>query len=322
MSSETVSKTSVQAEEPGRWALFVAYVSGSDLWRQFRGSPSAISGAVAITTLVVLALLAPWISPQNPFDPASLNVLDANLRPAWLQDGSWRYLLGTDRQGRDVLSAILFGLRVSLFVSTAATLLAMVIGVSTGLLAGYYRGLVDNLLMRVADVQLSFPAILIALLIDGISRNVLSHAVHRDLAIPIVIAAIGLSNWVPFARTVRGSVMVEREKDYVHAAAITGVSVPRILLRHILPNVLGPVLVLGTLGLGLAVLTEAALSYLGVGVPVTRPSLGTLVRIGNEVLFSGEWWIAIFPGITLVFLVLAVNLFGDWVRDALNPRLR
>jgi len=306
----------------GRWSVFVARLTDSCIWYQFRHSPAAMTGAAVIAAFVFLALFAPWIAPQNPFDPAKLDILDANLPPAWLQGGSWQYILGTDRQGRDVLSAILFGLRVSLLVSLASTLLALLVGVTAGLLAGYSRGLVDNVLMRVADIQLSFPAILIALLIDGISRNLLSHAMHLDLTIPIVIAAIGLSNWVQFARTVRGSVMVEREKEYVQAATISGVSMPRILVTHILPNVLGPVLVLSTLGLGLAVLTEAALSYLGVGVPATRPSLGTLVRIGNDVLFSGEWWISIFPGLALVLLVLAVNLFGDWLRDALNPKLR
>jgi peptide/nickel transport system permease protein len=322
MRSVIMDGTRVGTADLSRWSLFVARVTDSDLWHRFRRSPAAMAGAAAIAAFVFLALFAPWIAPQNPFDPAKLDILDANLPPAWLHDGNWQYILGTDRQGRDVLSAILFGLRVSLLVSLAATLFALLVGVTAGLLAGYSRGLVDNVLMRMADIQLSFPAILIALLIDGISRNVLSHAVHRDLTVPIVIAAIGMSNWVQFARTVRGSVMVEREKEYVQAATISGVSMPRILATHILPNVLGPVLVLGTLGLGLAVLTEAALSYLGVGVPATQPSLGTLVRIGNEVLFSGEWWISIFPGLALVLLVLAVNLFGDWLRDALNPKLR
>jgi peptide/nickel transport system permease protein len=221
-----------------------------------------------------------------------------------------------------VLSTIIYGLRVSLFVSFAATIFALLVGVSAGLLAGFYRGHLDNFLMRLADVQLSFPAILIALLIDGIARNALPPTLHRELAIPIVIAAIGLSNWVQYARTVRGSTLVEREKEYVQAARVSGVGTASILVRHILPNVLGPVLVLATLGLGIAVLTEATLSFLGLGVPATRPSLGTLIRIGNEVLFSGEWWMTIFPGLTLVLLVLAVNLLGDWLRDTLNPKLR
>jgi peptide/nickel transport system permease protein len=297
-------------------------LADSDLWHHFRSSPVAITASLLVLLFVGLAIFAPWIAPQNPFDPAALDIMEARRPPAWSDGGSWAYPLGTDSQGRDVLSTIIYGLRVSLFVSFAATVFALLVGVSAGLLAGFYRGHLDNLLMRLADVQLSFPAILIALLIDGIARNALPPTVHRELAIPIVIAAIGLSNWVQYARTVRGSTLVEREKEYVQAARVSGVGTASILVRHILPNVLGPVLVLATLGLGIAVLTEATLSFLGLGVPATRPSLGTLIRIGNEVLFSGEWWMTIFPGLTLVVLVLAVNLLGDWLRDTLNPKLR
>lgn len=295
---------------------------GGDLWYSFRHSPLTVAAACTTLALVLAALLAPWIAPHDPFDPAGLDILDARLPPVWLADGSWRYPLGTDNQGRDILSSILYGSRISLVVSVLATLFSMIAGVSVGLISGYVGGRLDNLLMRLGDVQLSFPTILIALLIDGISRNVLPRDLHQELAIPILIIAIGLSNWVQYARTVRGSTLVEREKEYVQAAKVTGVATHRILISHILPNVVGPVLVIATLGLGLAVLTEATLSFLGLGAPPTQPSLGTLIRIGNEVLFSGEWWITIFPGAALVILVLAVNLLGDWLRDALNPRLR
>jgi peptide/nickel transport system permease protein len=295
---------------------------GGDLLYSFRHSPLTLVAACTTLALVLAALLAPWIAPHDPFDPAGLDILDARLPPVWLVDGSWRYPLGTDNQGRDILSSILYGSRISLIVSVLATLFSMVAGVGVGLISGYVGGRLDNLLMRLGDVQLSFPTILIALLIDGISRNVLPRDLHQELAIPILILAIGLSNWVQYARTVRGSTLVEREKEYVQAAKVTGVATHRILISHILPNVVGPVLVIATLGLGLAVLTEATLSFLGLGAPPTQPSLGTLIRIGNEVLFSGEWWITIFPGAALVILVLAVNLLGDWLRDALNPRLR
>ena len=232
-----------------------------------------------------------------------------------------RYLLGTDPQGRDMLSAIIYGLRTSLIVGFASVLLAAAVGITFGLLAGYYGGLLDAAIMRIADVQLSFPAILIALLIDGISRTVMDRTMHDILAVPVLIVAIAASYWVQYARTVRGLVLVERGKEYVLAAKVTGVSPWRIILTHIEPNVIGPVLVIATINLSLAILTEATLSFLGVGVPPTMPSLGSLARIGNEFLFSGDWWISIFPGAVLVALCLSVNLIGDWLRDALNPKL-
>jgi peptide/nickel transport system permease protein len=278
----------------------------------------------AIVALICIlgALLAPWIAPHNPFDLASLNLLDAFKPPAWIEGGERAYLLGTDDQGRDVLSAIMYGARVSLLVGLSATLFATTLGVTLGLLAGYLGGKLDALLMRICDVQLTFPSILVALLIDGVVRAALPREVHDQIALFVVIFAIGISEWPKFARTVRGSTMVERNKEYVQAARVIGVSPPRIMLSHVLPNVLGPVLVIATLNLGLAILSEATLSFLGVGVPATQPSLGTLIRIGNDFLFSGEWWITIFPGVTLIAMVLSVNLLGDWLRDALNPKLR
>jgi peptide/nickel transport system permease protein len=268
------------------------------------------------------ALLAPWIAPHDPFDLASLDLLDAFTRPAWVAGGKTTYLLGTDNQGRDMLSAILYGARISLAVGFAAVLFSMVLGVTLGLLSGYIGGRLDALLMRIADVQLSFPAILIALLINGIVRVSLPNAAFGNIALFVLVFAIGISGWVQYARTVRGSTLVEKNKEYVQAARVIGRRPAAIMLRHLLPNVMGPVLVIATLHIATAIITEATLSFLGVGMPPTTPSLGTLIRVGNDFLFSGEWWIALFPGVALLVLVLSVNILGDWLRDALNPKLR
>jgi len=268
------------------------------------------------------ALAAPWIAPQDPFNPAALDLNQAFRPPAWLEGGTARYFLGSDDQGRDVLSAILHGARISLGVGLAAVCFALVLGVSLGLAAGYRGGWFDALVMRIADVQLSFPAILIALLIDGVARIALPAGAQEAIAVPVLIVAIGLSAWVQYARTVRGSTLVEKEKEYVQAARVIGRRPLAIMLVHVLPNVMGPVLVIGTIQIATAIITEATLSFLGVGLPPTRPSLGTLIRVGNDFLFSGEWWITVFPGAALVTLVLSVNLLGDWLRDALNPKLR
>ena len=262
------------------------------------------------------------MAPHDPFDLASIDLLDASLPPVWMADGDPRFLLGTDDQGRDVYSTIIFGARISLVVGFASVIFSLVLGVGLGLVSGYAGGRLDAFLMRVADVQLSFPAILIALLIDGVARSVLPRDLHDELAFYVLIFAIGVSGWVQYARTVRGSTLVEKNKEYVQAARVIGIRRGTILLRHILPNVTGPVLVIATIHLAIAIITEATLSFLGVGVPPTTPSLGTLIRVGNDFLFSGEWWITIFPGAALVVLVLAVNLLGDWLRDALNPKLR
>jgi peptide/nickel transport system permease protein len=294
----------------------------SDLWFSFTRSPVTVVSAIVAAVCILGAVFAPWIAPHNPFDLASLNLSDAFKPPAWDEDGAREYALGTDDQGRDVLSAIMYGARVSLLVGLSATIFATLLGVSLGLLAGYVGGALDSLLMRICDVQLTFPSILVALLVDGVVRAVLPREVHDQIALFVVIFAIGISEWPKFARTVRGSTLVERNKEYVQAARVIGVSRARIMVSHVLPNVLGPVLVVATLNLGLAILSEATLSFLGVGVPPTQPSLGTLIRIGNDFLFSGEWWITIFPGIALILMVLSVNLLGDWLRDALNPKLR
>jgi peptide/nickel transport system permease protein len=294
----------------------------ADLAYGFRRSPVAIVSALVLAVCLAAALFAPWIAPHNPFDLATLNLTDALAPPRGMEGARPEYLLGTDDQGRDVLSAIMFGTRISLLVGVAAVALSVVLGVSLGLVSGYGGGRLDAFIMRAADVQLSFPAILIALLIDGVARAVLPRQAHGDVALVVLIIAIGVSNWPTYARTVRGSTMVEKSKEYVQAARVIGVSPAAILFRHLLPNVLGPVLVLATINIATAIVLEATLSFLGVGVPPTRPSLGTLIRVGNDFLFSGEWWITIFPGAALVILVLAINLLGDWLRDALNPKLK
>jgi peptide/nickel transport system permease protein len=294
----------------------------SDIGYSFRRSPVAIGAAAVALLLISSALFANWVAPYNPFDLATLNLLDASTPPAWSDKGSAKFLLGTDQQGRDVLSAILFGMRVSLAIGLASVVLSLVVGVGLGLLSGYVGGRLDAFLMRVCDVMLSFPAILVALLIDGVLRAALPRESHGDVAFLVLVVAIALSGWVQYARTVRGSTLIEKSKEYVQAARVIGVSPLAIMVRHVLPNVLGPVLVLATVHIAAAILTEATLSFLGVGVPPTSPSLGTLINKGNEYLFSGEWWTVIFPGAALVLLVLSVNLLGDWLRDALNPRLR
>ena len=293
----------------------------SDVWYSFRTSPMAMLAAAIAAVCIFCSVFAPWVSPHNPFDLASLNLSDARLPPAWSEGGSSKFLLGTDDQGRDILSALFYGARLSLAVGLASVLLSMLVGVGLGLLSGFVGGKTDAFIMRVCDVMLSFPSILIALLINGVGRALFPNA-QDGLALGVLILAISLTGWVQYARTVRGSTLVERNKEYVQAARVIGVAPLRIMRRHVLPNVLGPVLVLATIQVAAAILTEATLSFLGVGVPPTSPSLGTLIRVGNDFLFSGEWWITIFPGVMLVLIALSVNLLGDWLRDALNPRLR
>ncbi|WP_438999781.1 ABC transporter permease [Variovorax beijingensis] len=293
----------------------------SDVGHSFRHSPVAIAAAVVALACLLSAAFAGWVSPQDPFDLTQLELIDARLPPAWAAEGSPKYLLGTDDQGRDMLSAVIHGTRISLIVGLASVALSMVAGVALGLLAGFAGGWVDAFLMRVCDVMLSFPPILTALLIAGVARSLVTGA-NAGVAFGVLIVAISLSGWVQYARTVRGSTLVERKREYVQAAQVTGVSPLRIMRRHVLPNVMGPVLVLATIQVATAIITEATLSFLGVGAPPTSPSLGTLIRVGNNYLFSGEWWITVFPGLMLILVALSVNLLGDWLRDALNPRLR
>lgn len=313
----TASSSDKPVRGPGPWRRFL----DSDLWYSFRTSPVAVVAAVIAFVCIFCAVFANWVAPHNPFDLATLELGDARLPPAWMEEGKWTYVFGTDDQGRDILSALMYGARISLFVGVASVLLSMLIGVSLGLLSGFVGGKLDTVIMRVCDVMLSFPTILVALLIDGVGRAMFPNA-HDTLAFTVLILSIALTKWVDYARTVRGSTMVERNKEYVQAARVIGVPPLRIMYKHVLPNVTGPVLVLSTIQVAQAIIIEATLSFLGVGVPPTSPSLGTLIRVGNDFLFSGEWWITIFPGAMLVLIALSVNLLGDWLRDALNPRLR
>jgi peptide/nickel transport system permease protein len=306
------------ARSTGRLAAFFDH----DLVYSFIRSKVTVVAALVTLAIILAAVLAPWIAPHDPFDLRQLSLLDSHLPPAWAPDGDYRFPLGTDDQGRDVLSAILYGARISLSVGVLSVALATVLGIALGLIAGYAGGALDSLIMRAADVQLTFPAILIALLVDGTMRALSGEGRNEETAFWVLVLSIGLSSWVQYARTVRGSTLVEKNKDYVLAARLIGLSPASILFRQLLPNVMGPVLVLATINFGLAIILEATLSFLGVGLPPTQPSLGTLISIGNKFLFAGEWWIAIFPGVTLAGLVLAVNLLGDWLRDALNPKLR
>jgi peptide/nickel transport system permease protein len=294
----------------------------SDVWASFRRSKLTMVAAAITFLFFAIAILAGVLSPQDPFDPAQLELMNSRIPPIWSAEGQMPYLLGTDEQGRDILSAILYGLRISLLVGFLGVAFSAVLGIGLGLIAGYSGGAIDTVIMRIADVQLTFPAILIALLVDGVAKAVMGGRLDPMSTLSVLVFSIGLSFWVQYARTVRGSVMVEKGKDYIAAARLIGLAPPVIMVRHILPNVLGPVLVIATINLALAIITEATLSFLGSGMPETMPSLGTLIRIGNNYLFSGEWWIVAFPGIALAVLVLAINLLGDWLRDALNPRLR
>lgn len=295
----------------------------SDFFYRFKKSPVAIGAFIVTLTLVLSAVFAPLLATQNPFDPGSLNLMNGFSIPGEPNQFTGEsFLLGTDDQGRDVYSTILYGLRISLFVGFSAVLFAMVLGATLGLIAGYSGGRTDTIIMRIADIQLTFPAILVALLIFGIAKGITPPNYRDEVAIWVLIIAIGLSDWVQFARVVRGATLVERNKEYVQAAKLIGRSPFSIMLKHILPNTLGPVLVIATISLALAIIAEATLSFLGVGAPPTQPSLGTLIRIGQGFLFSGEWWILFYPAATLLVLALSVNLLGDWLRDALNPKLK
>ncbi|HMB11082.1 MAG TPA: ABC transporter permease [Saliniramus sp.] len=315
----------VAASSPRLWRRIYGNTRSffdGDIFYSFRQSPLTIVAFLVTMAMFTAALFAPWVAPYDTYDLGSLNLMDAYKPPAWSPGGDLNYLLGTDDQGRDVLSAMIFGLRISLLVGFSGVVLAAAFGMVLGLVSGYFGGWIDAVIMRIADVQLTFPAILIALMIDGVASSVMSTQARADFKIYVIILAIAASLWVNFARTVRGSTLVEKNREYVQAAKVMGIHPILIMLRHVLPNVMGPVLVIATLSLAVAILTEATLSFLGVGVPPTNPSLGTLIRIGNNFLFSGEWWMSIFPGVVLVVLVLAVNLLGDWLRDALNPKLR
>jgi peptide/nickel transport system permease protein len=310
------------ASSPAPAAGLTRRALDSDIFYSFRRSRLTMVAAAVTLLFFLLAIAAPLIAVQNPFDPSELQLINSRIAPLWTADGQSPFLLGTDEQGRDVLSAILYGLRISLVVGILGVVFSGALGIVLGLIAGYFGGAIDALIMRIADVQLTFPAILIALLVNGVAKSLFGNRLDAMSTLVVLVIAIGLSFWVQYARTVRSSVMVEKNKDYVAAAQLIGLPAPVIMLRHVLPNTMGPILVIATINLALAIITEATLSFLGAGMPDTMPSLGTLIRIGNNYLFAGEWWIVAFPGLALAVLILSINLLGDWLRDALNPKLR
>ncbi|MBR0845693.1 ABC transporter permease [Bradyrhizobium liaoningense] len=322
MSDAVVSNSDKQGAQPAHARNWLSRALDSDVFYSFRRSKLTMVAAAITVLFFLLAIFASALAVQNPFDPAQLQLMNSRISPLWTADGQSPFLLGTDEQGRDVFSAILYGLRISLAVGLAGVIFAGALGIALGLIAGYFGGAVDGVIMRIADVQLTFPAILIALLVNGIAKSILGNRLDATSMLVVLVISIGLSFWVGYARTVRSSVMVEKNKDYVAAAQLIGLPAPKIMLRHVLPNTMGPILVIATINLALAIITEATLSFLGVGLPDTMPSLGTLIRIGNNYLFAGEWWIVAFPGLALAALILSINLLGDWLRDALNPKLR
>ena len=296
-------------------------IKDSDIYFSFKKSPTAIISSSILFIIFFCSFFVELVTPYNPFDPSSLSLMEAFTPPSWTEDGMSKFILGTDGQGRDMLSTILYGSRISLIVGFSAIIFSLILGVGLGLTAGYFGGKYEMLVMRLNDVQLTVPSILMALLVDGIARGLISREMHDEMAIYVLIFAIGISEWPQFARVSRAATLVEKNKDYISASTIIGVSKLVIMFKHILPNILRPILVIGTIGLALAIIAESTLSFLGVGVPPTTPSLGTLIRLGNDFLFSGEWWITFFPAIFLVILAFSINLLGDWMRDTLNPRL-
>lgn len=317
-----IAEKPAAAQKTSAFGARLSRIARSDLWYSFRTHPSAIAAAALLALIVLTALAAPLITPQNPYDLAALELWNSEIPPIWNERGQWPYLLGTDVQGRDILSAILYGSRISLIIGFASVIVALAVGLALGLIAGYFGGWIDNAVMRMGDILLSMPFILVAILVSAMAAASLPTGLKDVLAAPILIFAIAIPSWVQYARTVRASTMVERKKEYVHAARLIRVRPWRIMLHHILPNTLTPIMVAATLNFGLAILSEATLSFLGVGMPPDQPSLGTLIRIGNQYLFSGLWWIVVFPAVQLCLIVLSVNMIGDWLRDALNPKLR
>jgi peptide/nickel transport system permease protein len=319
---EPIMKISSPSGWKGKIGRWLSWVADHDVFYSFTRSPVTMLASFATLVILFSSVFAPWLTPHDPFNPASLDLMDAFTPPVWIENGTWKYPLGTDDQGRDILSTIMYGNRISLMVGFFAVILSMFIGVTLGTVSGYVGGWFDAVTMRLADAQLTVPPILIALLVDGVARTTLPLAMQEDMALYVLVFSIGIAAWPQYARVTRSGAMVERNKEYIAAARVIGIHPVKIMLGHIVPNVMGPTLVMATIGVALAIIIEATLSFLGVGVPPTTPSLGTLIRVGNDFLFSGEWWITIFPVVALVVLVLAVNLIGDWLRDTFNPKLR
>jgi len=293
----------------------------SYLLYSFKQDWVAIASFIVLVSLILISIIAPVIAPYNPYDPLSIDIMNSEIPPAWIEEGTKAFIFGTDIQGRDLLSTMIYGLRLSVIIGIGAVLLQAFLGISVGLTAGYIGGKVDAILMRIADIQLSFPYLMVAIFISAIFQVVFGIGRFEELAVPLLVVIIGLSEWPVYARTVRASVLGEKNKEYVEAARVIGLSRKIIMVRHILPNTMTSVLVISTIQVANAVMSEAALSFLGLGMPVTKPSLGSLIKSGFEYIFSGSWWITFFPGIVLIVFVLVINLLGDWLRDVLNPKL-
>ncbi|HIF9186384.1 TPA: ABC transporter permease [Photobacterium damselae] len=302
---------------PSRWQRF----KQSDFLYFFRKDKVAMVSFAIFMAFATMAVFAPFIAPTNPYDLSSIDIMDAELPPSWMDEGDKRFTLGTDDQGRDIFSTILYGSRLSLTIGLLAVGLQLILGVIIGLSAGYFGGRIDNFLMRIADVQLSFSTMMVAIIISAIFRTALGSELYAQYAVVMLVVIIGIAEWPQYARTIRASVLAEKKKEYVEAAKVMGFRAPRIMFRHILPNCLSPILVISTVQVANAIMSEAALSFLGLGLPVDQPSLGSLISIGFNYIFSGAWWITAFPGLVLVVLVLVINLLGDWLRDVFNPKI-
>lgn len=309
--------TLTQESTPSRWQRFAE----SHFWHSFKADRVAQISFAIFLIYLVLALGASFIAPFDPYDPAQMDIMDSEIPPGWQEEGDERFMLGTDAQGRDMLSTILYGTRVSLLIGICAVLLQAFLGIVIGLTAGYLGGRVDSLLMRIADVQLSFSTMMVAIIFLAVFQATFGTELYQKLAMIMLILVIGIAEWPQYARTIRASVLAEKKKEYVDAARVMGFGRLRIMFRHILPNTLSPILVISTVQVANAIISEASLSFLGLGMPVSQPSLGSLIASGFEYIFSGSWWITVIPGLVLILLVLVMNLLGDWMRDVLNPKL-
>lgn len=301
----------------GLWKLMI----GSDLVYHFKRDKVAIASFSTLMIMVVLAFAAPLIAPFDPYDPMQIDIMNSDIPPSWEEMGEEQFTLGTDAQGRDMLSAMMYGTRISITIGLLAVCLQLVLGISLGLVAGYFGGRIDSFLMRIADIQLSFSTLMVAIIVLAIFQASLGADLYGEYALLMLVLVIGIAEWPQYARTVRASVLAEKEKEYVDAVRVIGLGPMRIMFRHILPNTLSPVLVISTVQVANAIMSEAALSFLGLGMPVNQPSLGSLINAGFEFILSGSWWITTFPAVALILLVLVINLLGDWLRDVLNPKL-
>ncbi|MFT4836087.1 MAG: peptide/nickel transport system permease protein [Psychromonas sp.] len=309
--------TITSSHVPTRWER----LKNSDLIYYFLKDKIAMLSFSIFLTFLLMSLFAPLIAPTDPYDLTSISLMDSELPPAWMAEGDTNFLLGTDDQGRDIFSTILYGSRLSLTIGFLAVGLQLILGIVIGLSSGYFGGRIDSFLMRFADVQLSFSTLMVAIIVSAIFKASFGNEFYSEYAVIMLVVIIGIAEWPQYARTIRASVLAEKEKEYVEAAQVMGFKAGRIMFRHILPNCLSPILVISTVQVANAIMSEAALSFLGLGLPVDQPSLGALISIGFKYIFSGAWWITLFPGIVLVTLVLVINLLGDWLRDVFNPKI-